>query len=231
VQGRVKGFAFAAIAVVVVAFAVGSWLGARRQEPAPLMRTMQDSVITVLGSSAPLRPFTLTDHKGQVFDLESLKGKWTFIFFGYTHCPDVCPTTLDILRRFYEHIEKQPGGTADVQIVFLSVDPKRDSISRLAKYITHFQKDFIGVTGKKDQIDNLSQQVGAMYKIQAKAGEKNYPVSHTSALFLMDPQARHYAIFSPPHDVEAISKRFDVVRSLEKDKQARARPQGLSAAG
>jgi protein SCO1/2 len=149
-----------------------------------------------------------------VFDLANLKGKWSFIFFGFTHCPDICPTTLAVLARARDNIAKSMVGAENIQFVFISVDPNRDTARKLRQYVDYFDSSFIGVTGDNAQIGNLAGQLGATYQVAIAPGMENYPVTHTTAVFLVDPRARYYAVYTPPHDAEAISKRFKVARDL-----------------
>jgi protein SCO1/2 len=176
---------------------------------------LPNQVITLFPDPKPLTDFALTDDKNRVFDLASLKGKWSFLFFGFTHCPDVCPTTLAVLARVHDDIAKNAAGAEDIQFVFISVDPNRDTASDLRRYVDYFDTTFLGVTGDNAQIGNLAGQLGAVYRVAITPGVKNYPVYHSAAVFLLDPRARYHAVFTPPFDAEAISKRFKMVRELE----------------
>ena len=201
--------------VALAAILAGVWLADVSREHDSRAVLLPDQVITLFPDPKPLTAFTLTDHKNRVFDLASLKGKWSFLFFGFTHCPDVCPTTLAVLARAREDIAKNALGAKDIQFVFVSVDPNRDTAGVLRQYVEYFDASFLGVTGDNAQIANLAGQLGAAYQVAITPGMENYPVYHTAAVFLVDPQARYHAVFTPPHDAEAISKRFKVVRELE----------------
>jgi protein SCO1/2 len=177
---------------------------------------LPDRVMTLFPDPKPLMAFALTDDRNRVFDLASLKGKWSFLFFGFTHCPDVCPTTLAVLARARDNIAKSTvGAESIIQFVFISVDPNRDTASKLRQYVDYFDTTFVGVTGDNAQIGALAGQLGAAYQVAITPGVENYPVYHSTAVFLVDPQARYHAVFTPPHDAGAISKRFKVVRELE----------------
>ena len=200
--------------VVLAAMLAGAWLADVYRQHDSRAVLLPNQVITLFPEPKPLTAFALTDHKNRVFDLASLKGKWSFLFFGYTHCPDICPTTLAILARARDNIAKSAAGAEDIQIVFISVDPNRDTASKLKQYVTHFHATFLGVTGDDAQIANLAGQLGAAYQVAITPGVENYPVYHATAVFLLDPRARYHAVFAPPHDAEAISRRFKVVREL-----------------
>ena len=201
--------------VALAAMLAGVWLAASDRENDSRAMLLPDRVMTLFPDPKPLTAFALTDHQNRVFDLASLKGKWSFLFFGYTHCPDVCPTTLAVLARARDNIAKNTVGAEDIQFVFVSVDPNRDTASKLRQYVEYFDATFLGVTGDSAQIGNLAGQLGAAYQVAITPGMENYPVYHTTAVFLVDPRARYHAMFTPPLDAETISKRFKVVRELE----------------
>jgi len=202
-------------AVVLAAMLGGVWLAATYRENGSRAILLPDQVMTLFPDPKPLTAFAFTDHENRVFDLSRLKGKWSFLFFGYTHCPDICPMTLAILARAHEDIVKSTVGAKDVQFVFISVDPNRDTASKLRQYVTYFDTSFLGVTGDNAQLGNLAGQLGAAYQLAITPGVENYPVYHTAAVFLVDPRARYHAVFAPPLDAESISKRFKVLRELE----------------
>jgi protein SCO1/2 len=176
---------------------------------------LPDQAMTLFPDPKPLTAFAFTDHENRAFDLSRLKGKWSFLFFGYTHCPDICPTTLATLARARESIAKSTAGAQDVQFVFISVDPNRDTAGKLRQYVTYFDATFVGVTGDDAQLGKLAGQLGAAYQVAITPGMENYPVYHSAAVFLVDPRVRYHAVFAPPLDAEEISRRFEVLRELE----------------
>ncbi|WP_372522695.1 SCO family protein, partial [Sulfuricaulis sp.] len=130
--------------VALAAMLAGVWLALIYRENDSRVMLLPDKVMTLFPDPKPLTAFALTDHQNRVFDLASLKGKWSFLFFGYTHCPDICPTTLAILARARDNIVKSGVGAEDIQIVFISVDPNRDTADMLKQYVTHFHAAFLG---------------------------------------------------------------------------------------
>ena len=156
-----------------------------------------------------LHPFELTDHNNNIFNEKNLLDKWSFVFFGYTSCPDVCPATLYVLKSVHGLLVDETGKIPDdMQVVFISVDPERDSSKKLADYITYFNKDFIGTTAEMVKIDDITQQFGAGYIIDPKTANGEYNVSHTSAIFLVDPYGRLVASFSQPHQASTITAQY-----------------------
>ncbi len=174
-----------------------------------LMQRLQgpDTVALVTGTllepPRPLPDFALVDHENQVFMNESLDGRWTFLFFGFTHCPDVCPTTLRMLAEVTRSLsDLQPAARPRVALV--SVDPKRDTPEQLSKYVRFFDPDFIGVTGSEDALNDLTRQIGVPVAITPTDGE-GYTVDHSAAIFLIDPSGSIRALFSPPHSPATIA--------------------------
>lgn len=162
----------------------------------------------------PLEPFTLTDQSGRPFEREDFEGRWTFLYFGYTYCPDVCPMTLAELDQVEARLAAQ--GLADVAYLLISVDPERDSPERLREYTGYFNEKFQGATGSHDQLQNLARQFGVIYRRSpGQEGQENYTVDHSSTLVLVDPQARLRAVFTPPHTPDSLVTDFGKIRALD----------------
>jgi protein SCO1 len=170
----------------------------------------------VLPEPRQLAPFTLTDHNGQPFDLTRLQGRWTFFFFGYTHCPDICPTALGELAEVFENLQQDKKILSNSQAVFVTVDPERDGLKSLKDYVPYFNSEFIGVTGTVEQINKFAKQLGAVYMVSPERDEQGgYQVSHTSAFFLINPKAEFYALFqSELTNPEKTTKSYLKIRQL-----------------
>ncbi len=157
--------------------------------------------------------FELTDQDNQPFKLNNLKGQWSMMFFGYTHCPDVCPTTMALLNSIVKEIppERQP------EIIFVSVDPDRDTHEKLKDYITYFNSDFKGITGTEQNLAVLTKQLGILtQKIpdQNSADGSDYIMDHSAAILLFNPNAKMIGIFSSPHDKADIKNRYLAIRDF-----------------
>jgi len=173
-----------------------------------------DMFTTMLPQPLPLSEFSLVDHRGETFKLADFQKKWTFLFFGYISCPDVCPRTLDNLSGIYEILEKR-GDLANTEVVFLSLDPARDTVKRLSEYVPYFNKNFTGVTGPEQEIEAFARQLGVGYTFAyppESASDDDYVVNHSSAILLIDPLAREVARFSPPHRPETVVRDFLKIR-------------------
>jgi protein SCO1 len=124
---------------------------------------------------------------GQAFDLAEQHGRLVLVFFGYTSCPDVCPTTLGQLHHALDQLGSQAG---QVEVVFITVDPQRDTQAKLQRYLTSFGTAFVGLTGTTEQLDPVWKAYGVYHQIQPIAGSDMYTVDHTAFVYLIDPQGR-----------------------------------------
>lgn len=147
-----------------------------------------------------VKPFEMTDHLGNAFTGANFQGKWSWLFFGYTSCPDVCPTTLQELNFSYQDLQKISPNN---QVVLVSVDPMRDSQAKLAQYIAYFNSDFVALRAEHDVLFPFARNLGLMYAItsQEDAKEQNagYLVDHSAAIVLVNPEGKIAAIFKPQH--------------------------------
>lgn len=151
----------------------------------------------LLPTPRDLLPFALIDHAGLTFDLNRLTGQWTFLFFGYTHCPDVCPVAMGLLTELFALLQKTPKALQKVQGVFVTVDPERDTTQQLKEYVPFFHPDFLGVTGTPADIQTFAKQLGAHYATIAKTDQTEQTISHASVFYLLDPQGRFAALLQP----------------------------------
>jgi protein SCO1/2 len=154
----------------------------------------------------PLQTFDLVDHTGKHFGNKELEGNWTFMFFGYTHCPDVCPTTMTTLNSVAQRLEDQPE---NARFVFISIDPERDSPEQLSRFVPYFNKEFIGVTGAPEDLERLTGQLGIMYaRALENTSAGGYIMDHTASILLFDPDGHFHAVFSPPFTPEQLTRDF-----------------------
>ncbi|RUO63019.1 SCO family protein [Pseudidiomarina insulisalsae] len=143
-----------------------------------------------------LNPFILEGHTGAQLTNADLTGQWTFLFTGYTSCPDICPTTMADLRKALPQLASL--AERPVRVWMISVDPKRDTIKKLADYNTYFGSEFMGVRADHQQLYPFVNGLGLMYSIPA-ADETDYLVNHSSAIVLVNPDGERHAIFKASH--------------------------------
>lgn len=170
--------------------------------------------LVVLPEPRVLGDFSLVDQHGEPFSVERLRGRWSLLFFGFTYCPDICPSTLYDLRQVSDASADGDAGEAAPQVVFVSVDPERDSPERLGEYVSWFGPDFVGVTGAAEQLAALTRRIGVAYRVEEHApGSQDYSVDHSASVFLTDPQGRLHGVFPAP--VEAGAMAHDLANLLD----------------
>lgn len=179
------------VAGIVVAALIGAWLLKPLFKPAsaPSLQSGQ-----LYPEAKPLAPFQLQDQNGAPFSNAQLQGKWSFVFFGYTTCPDICPTTLTVMTKFLDGLAN--NWYADTQVIFVTLDPERDTVAQLSLYMPFFHKSFIGITGEPDRIDRFARDFAVAYSKRPQ-DSGGYLVDHSVRLFLLDPKGRRVALFSP----------------------------------
>jgi protein SCO1/2 len=193
------------ILVAAVAAAGGLWLG--QHGTLGLPGAPQVSAAVLYPQPRPIPEFALTRSDGQPYTRADLDGAWTLLFFGFTHCPDVCPTTLATLRDVGKAL---PADVASrVRMTFVSVDPERDTPQRAGEYARFFSPAIVAATGDKATLDALTGALGVLYvKVPSEGrpdGAADYTVDHTASILLVDPQGRLRGLFRTPHDPARIA--------------------------
>ncbi len=181
--------------VLGFALAAGIWVSVRI-----LSANAVPTTATVLPTTTDLPAFSLLDHDGRPIDASVFSGQWDLVFFGFTSCPDVCPTTLKVLSDAQQQLAAD-GHKPLPRIVLVSVDPDRDTPERMAAYVGAFGIDSLGITGELDEIRKLTDHLGIFFEKQ-QTDSDNYAVDHTSAVLVIDPEGRFHALFSAPHRIE-----------------------------
>lgn len=167
---------------------------------------------TIYPEPINLPPFVLQSAVDKNFDDQDLMGHWSLIYFGYTHCPDICPNSLQILHSFYQKINKLPN-TLQPKIIFISVDPARDKFPGLSQYVQYFNPNFQALTGSADNIETLTKSLGVIYQKSSdnNGNNENYLVEHSSNIFLINPQGQLVATFSAPHAAQKIAEDYYII--------------------
>jgi protein SCO1/2 len=157
-----------------------------------------------------LADFELVGHDSKPFRRSDLAEKWNFLFFGYTHCPDICPVTMNILRQVRDIVSTSKKiDPALVNFIFISVDGERDTPVKVKEYVNYFGQNFAGATGNKAQVDSLTTQLGIPYSIdEHQPGDTTYLVGHSGAILLISPQQTLSSIFQMPFTADQIASRF-----------------------
>lgn len=167
------------------------------------------NITTLLPNPRAIPAFALIGAGGAPLTLDDLKGRWTLVFIGFTHCPDVCPTTLADLGGAAKLWTKSLPETQRPRILFVSVDPERDSPDHTQQYAHFFSADAIGVTGELPALEAFARSLGMVFmKVPAGDGEDpaNYSIDHSAHITLLDPQGRFAGLIRAPHAPAAIAK-------------------------
>ena len=182
------------LAAALCAGLAGFWFARQLDRGSPQLASG-----TWLPQSKVVSDFQLTDTSGRPFTRRDLAGAPTLVFFGFTHCPDVCPTTLQKLAQV-----RRRAALAGLRVLFISIDPQRDTPPALGLYVHAFDPQFQGLTGDPQTIARLAANFGvAVNRVELPGGD--YTMDHSAVVFALDAAAHIVAIFTPPFDVAALS--------------------------
>jgi protein SCO1/2 len=192
------------IGAAVIAFGVGVYLARAGSPPS--------NVPEIQGFLWPDPPavgaFTLQNAQGGELNERHLRGKWTLLFFGFTHCPDVCPTTLSTLKSVRTALHDLPDFEQHAQVLFVSVDPARDVPAALQAYVSYFDPTFLAATAEPDQLNKLTRQLGILYVKVPTQDPNLYTFDHTASVLLIGPDLHLLGVFSPPHAAADLATRI-----------------------
>ncbi|MDD1965390.1 SCO family protein [Pseudomonas putida] len=185
-------FILVAIVALVLGLTVNRVLSGKGQGD---QTALIDAGVILLPQARNVPDLKMTDQDGQPVALDSLKDKWTLLFFGYTFCPDICPTTLAQLRQIKSELPKE--AVDKLRIVLVSVDPNRDTPAQLKTYLGYFDKQFVGLTAPVDSIQKLANAVSIPF-IPADTSKPNYTVDHSGNLALLGPDGTQRGFIRAP---------------------------------
>ena len=196
---QARGIRLTVLAIALFMLVVVGGFVYRIQQP----RVMTSSEMKVNGfyllkSPRNFGEVNLVDHHGQAFNRERLEGGWTLLFFGFTYCPDICPTTMAFLDEFVGQLEGTEA--EDTQVVMVSVDPARDTVEKLAAYVPYFNTDFTGVTGEFLDIHRFATALNTPFR-KVPGQDENYVVDHSSNVVLINPKGDYHGFFKAPLDL------------------------------
>jgi len=195
--GRVS--ATTLILIAAVAAALGLWLGSRAFAP----KTPALASAVLYPAPRALPDFHLTRADGSALTLTDWKGHWTVAFFGYTRCPDICPTTLATFKQVWSKLDD--GSKERLRFDFISVDPDRDKPDVLTSYVGYFSKDFVAATGTDEELTKLTRSLGLVYAREPAGDNGEYAVDHSASAIIVDPAGRQVGLIRPPFDADKIA--------------------------
>ena len=164
---------------------------------------LRDLGVFILPEPREIAPFELTTADGTAFSLEDLRGHWSFLFFGFTNCPDICPTTLAVMAQ----AQRQLDSNESFHGVLVSVDPQRDHGSVLANYVAAFSPTFTGVTGDRQQIAEFARQVNVAF-VKVPVADGDYTVDHSAQIVIVNPDGQYQGFIKMPHVAETVAQTF-----------------------
>ena len=164
----------------------------------------------VLSQPRVFSDFELVDHRGEAFNIARMQDVWTIVFFAFTNCPDICPTTLAVLNDTYSKMKDSEK--EDLQIVMISLDSERDTVEKLAEYVPYFNDEFIGVTGNKHLIRRLTAEINVAYnKVPLEGGD--YTIDHSTQLVLINPKGHYHGFFTAPQSETTLRRTWRSISS------------------
>ncbi|MDU8361247.1 SCO family protein [Pseudomonas syringae group sp. J309-1] len=185
-------FILVALVALILGYAVNRVLSGNSASD---QTALIDAGIILLPQSRKLPDLTMTDQDGQPVQVNGFKDKWTLFFFGYTYCPDICPTTLAQLRQIKSELPQET--LSKLRVVLVSVDPNRDTPQQLKQYLGYFDKDFVGLTGSVPDIQKLANGVSIPF-IPADTSKPGYTVDHSGNLALLGPDGNQRGFIRAP---------------------------------
>ena len=186
--------------VLIVFFAVRP--ATESESVSDLPRVVAGEAGSLLSSAKPLPEFVLLDQDGDSFGNQQLQGHWTLLFMGFSSCSHFCPPTMYKLGLLKDELAAEflEYDNAPIEVLFVSVDPGRDSLAVLNEYITSYGAGFTAITGENEQLDSLAQGLNATYSVNADPDD--YRVDHSPTVYLLNPEGVLVALFTPPHRVK-----------------------------
>jgi protein SCO1/2 len=209
-QSRGVKLTVAAILVFILVI-VGGFVYRIQQPRIMTAAEMKANGLYLLKTPRDIGEFALVDHRGEPFVPQSLEGHWTLIFFGFTYCPDICPTTMAFLASFIKELEGTEAD--DTRVVMLSVDPARDTVEQLAGYVPYFNPDFTGVTGEFLDLFRVATAMNTPFR-KVPGQDENYLVDHSANVVLINPRGDYHGFFKAPLDLAKMKVTYRSARYL-----------------
>ena len=197
--------------VACLAGGLGLWASQRFHDPAAPVQPVVKAV-TLLPNPRVLPAFSLQQSDGTPLTVDDLKGHWTVVFLGFTHCPDICPTTLAQLAAAQKQWGALPAATRP-RVLFLSTDPERDSPKATGDYAHAFHADTLAATAPIPQLEAFARSLSLVFmKAPGPSGDPaDYTIDHSAAFVLLDPQVRMAGVAQPPFDIRAIATDLELL--------------------
>jgi len=210
--GRRRGIRLTIVAVLAFILVVVAGFVHRIGQPRLMSTTeLQANGLYLMDPPRELSEFAFRDHRGEAFTPEDFSGAWTLVFFGFTHCPDICPTTMAFLDQFVASLEGTEA--EDTEVVMVTVDPARDTVDALGTYVPYFNADFTGVTGEFLDLFRFATELNTPFRKVPGQGD-DYQVDHSANVVLINPRGHYHGFFKAPLDLAKMKVTYRAARYL-----------------
>ena len=190
---------FVAIGLIAILIGIFVQTGTNKPKEFP-----EFSKMIVFPNAKAINHSLFTDHEGKRFGEAQLKGKWSILFFGFTNCPDICPTTLQTLKQVKQTLAENSLWN-NYQVIMVSVDPEIDTVERLSNYVPYFDSEFIGIVNNAEITTQFAKQLGILFVKRQNDSSHNYEVDHSASLILLNPDGQWAGVIGAPHKANEIS--------------------------
>ncbi|MFA7553169.1 MAG: SCO family protein [Spongiibacteraceae bacterium] len=212
-QSSQKRGIFITVAVVLVFMVtvIGLFIHGLNRPQVLSNEELKNSGVFLFDTPRSFKDFSLLDDNNQAFTAKNLLGKWSLVFFGFTYCPDICPTTMAVLNQFYQQQQAEKFGK-DLQIIMVSVDPARDTPEKLHDYVRFFNQDFVGVTGEFLDLHRFATQLNIPFS-KVPGGGENYTVEHSGNVAIINSQGHYVGFFRSPLELAKLNFAYHGMRA------------------
>ncbi len=201
--------------IAVIAIAVGIY-AQQTNKPANTLPELAKAII--LPNTKTLNHVKFVDQDGSVFNIDNLKGYWNIVFFGFTNCPDICPTTMRTLQLVKEQLDKE-NKWGNYRVIMVTVDPERDTQERLKNYVPYFDEEFVGLRADEATTTEFAKQIGILF-VKQKSEDGFYQVDHSASLILINPAGEMAGVITAPHKQDEISNDLKLLADYYADDHA-----------
>ena len=199
--------------LALVAVVLGVFVYSVIRTPILTETELRDRGVIILPRPREIADFELTDTRGEAFTVEDLQGGWTFLFFGFTSCPDICPTSMSVLAQAERQLQQtSPDSAAQFNGVLVTVDPERDDVETLAAYVGAFSERFVGVAGSVEATVEFARQLNVGFA-RVPSADGDYAVEHGRQIVIVNPNGHYHGFIKMPHRVETITQTFQSLRA------------------
>ncbi len=192
------------LCLTFVVIVLGMLVYKTTRSPQLSLEQLRERGVIVFERPREIAPFSLLAHSGEPFELKDLQGSWSFVFFGFTHCPDVCPTTLSVMAQAERQINRESSEFANgFKGVLVTVDPERDDSETLGRYVSAFSEKFIGVGGETGELARLARQLNIAFA-KVPGLNEGYQIEHSANIVIINPLGHYQGIIKMPHKVDTL---------------------------